>query len=336
MANEVTMNSNTATDLALWIPELWSRKVYEEAKARHFWNRFSGPEGSGMPYIVKSELITQPGGVINISQLGHLTGSGVTGETRLRGTEEKLSLSEVVVTPDWFRHAVSETAKANKQIMHSFREKASMALAYWMASKMDTSTWTAARLTTNQGFEAAAISAVYANNATSVDTLDAADTFGVAEIRKAAAVLENNNIPKVAVPGMPAGEGYYLLFINPWQAYSLKTDSEWIQNHQSAGERGATNPLFTGALGEIDGVIVHSTTQCTTVDNANSPVIATAQAVMVGQEALCRGMNEDIVWTEEVDDHQFEFGIGIRAAWEDKVLSSKALCHIFSAAVAAV
>lgn len=336
MATEVTMNSNTATDLALWIPELWSRKVYEEAKARHFWQRFSGPEGSGMPYIVKSELITQPGGVINISQLGHLTGAGVTGETRLRGTEEKLSLSEVVVTPDWFRHAVSETAKANKQIMHSFREKASMALAYWMASKMDTSTWTAARLTTSQGFEAAAISAVYANNASSVDTLDAADTFGVAEIRKAAAVLENNNIPKVAVPGMPAGEGYYLLFINPWQAYSLKTDSEWIQNHQSAGERGATNPLFTGALGEIDGVIVHSTTQCTTVDNANSPVIATAQAVMVGQEALCRGMNEDIVWTEEVDDHQFEFGIGIRAAWEDKVLSSKAICHIFSAAVAAV
>jgi N4-gp56 family major capsid protein len=333
MATEVTMNSNTATDLALWIPELWSRKVYEEAKARHFWQRFSGPEGSGMPFIVKSELITQPGGVINISQLGHLTGSGVTGETRLRGTEEKLSLSEVTVTPDWYRHAVSETAKANKQIMHSFREKASMALAYWMAGKMDTSAWTAARLTTSVGFESAAIAQVFANDATTVDTLDAADTFGVAEIRKGAARLEANNIPKVSIPGMPAGEGYYLLFINPWQAYSLKSDSEWISNHQSAGPRGADNALFTGALGEIDGVIVHSTTQCTAVENANSPAIYTARAVMVGQEALCRGINEDIVWTEEIDDHQFEFGIGIRAAWEDKVLSSKAICHIISAAV---
>lgn len=132
---------------------------------------------------------------------------------------------------------------------------------------------------------------------------------------------------------MPAGEGYYLLFIHPWQAYSLKSDSEWIANHQSASPRGDTNPLFTGALGEVDGVIVHSTTQCTTADNANSPAIATARAVMVGQEAMCRGLNENIVWSEQIDDYEFEHGIGIRAAWQDKILSANAVVHIVSAAI---
>lgn len=334
MATEVTMNSNTASDLTLWIPELWSRKVYEEAKAKHFWQRFSGPEGSGMPFIIKTELLTNPGDTINISQLAHLTGAGVTGETRLRGNEEKLSLAQVQITPEWNRHAVSDTAKANKQIMHDFRMKASGALSYWMAGKFDTSAWTAARTLTSCGFEATTIDQIFANGAASLDALDAADTFGVAEIRKASAILESKNVQKVSVAGMPAGEGYYLLFINPWQAYSLKSDSEWISNHQSASERGATNPLFTGALGEVDGVIVHSTTQCTRVENANSPAIYTARAVMVGQEAICRGLNEDIVWSEQIDDYEFEHGIGIRAAWQDKVLSANAVVHIVSAAVA--
>jgi N4-gp56 family major capsid protein len=333
MANEVTMNSNQATDLDLWIPEIWSRKVYEEAKSRHFWQRFSGPEGSGMPFIIKEELLTNPGDVIHISQVAHLTGAGVTGETRLRGTEEKLSLAEVQVTPEWNRHAVSDTVKASKQIMHEFRVKASNALSYWMATKFDTSAWTAARTLTGCGFENVTIDQVFANSAADLDSLDSADTFGVAEIRKAAAILESKNVAKVSVPGMPAGEGYYLLFIHPWQAYSLKSDSEWIANHQSASPRGDTNPLFTGALGEVDGVIVHSTTQCTTADNANSPAIATARAVMVGQEAMCRGLNENIVWSEQIDDYEFEHGIGIRAAWQDKILSANAVVHIVSAAI---
>ena len=334
MANEVTMNSNTATDLALWIPELWSRKVYEEAKAKHFWQRFSGPEGSGMPFIIKEELLTQPGDVIHISQLANLTGAGVTGETRLRGTEEKLSLAEVQVTPEWNRHAVSDTAKANKQIMQDFRMKASGALSYWMASKMDTSAWTAARNTSACGFENVTIDQIFGNGAASLDALDDADVLSVAEIRKAAALLESKNIAKVSIAGMPAGEGYYLLFIHPWQAYSLKSDSEWIANHQSASERGKDNPLFTGALGEVDGVIVHATTQCSRVENANSPAIYTARAVMMGQEAICRGMNEDIVWSEQIDDYEFEHGIGIRAAWQDKVLSANALVQVVTAAVA--
>lgn len=332
MATESTMNSNTATDLALWIPELWSRKCYEEAKAKHFWNRFSGPEGSGMPFIVKTELLTEPGDTIHISQVSHIAG-GVTGENRLRGNEQKLSLAEITVSPEWNRNAVSDTAKANKQITQDFRMKAKNALAYWMAGKMDTSAWTAARGTSACGFENTTIAQVFGGDATSLDTLDSTDSFGVAEIRKASALLADNNVAKISVPGMPAGEGYYLLFINPWQAYSLKADSEWISAHTSASERGASNPLFTGALGEIDGVIVHSTTQCTRVLNANTPAIYTARAVMVGVEALARGLNEDIVWSEQVDDYDFEHGIGIRAAWEDKVLSSNAIVQIVTSAI---
>lgn len=335
MADVLHLNTNSVAtaELDYWRPYIWARKVYEEAKTQMYWNRFSGPEGSGMPVVVKRELISNPGQLINISQIANLTAAGRSGEQVLRGYEEKLSLAQVQLTPEWYRHAIADTVKVEKQINHDFRTKAANALAYWMAKKMDTSMWTAARVTAAAGFEAAAVPTIYANNATSNDTIDAADDFGVAEIRKAAAVLEGLDQTRLRVPGMPAGEGYYLCFIHPYQAYSLKGDSDWISNMQNAYERGRDNPLFTGALGEIDGVIVHATTQATRAVNANSPAVYTSRAVVMGQEALARGMNEDVVWTEQMDDYQFEKGIGIRAAWQDKILSSKALVHIVSACV---
>ena len=328
------LNTTTAADLNYWRPHLWSMKVYEEAKAKMYWQRFSGPEGSGMPVIVKTELISKAGQLINISQMANLTGAGVTGESTLRGNEEKLSLRQVQITPEWARHAVADTEKAAKQITQDFRLKAKGALSYWLAKKMDTSMWTAGSIATAAGFEAALITIIYGGNATSVNTLDSSDDFGVSEIRKGAAVLEGNDIEKVRVPGMPSGEGYYICFIHPYQAYSLKQDSEWIDNHQNASERGRDNPLFTGALGEVDGVIVHSTSQCARVLNANSPAIYTATGIMVGQEALCRGLNEDMSWAEQVDDYEFEHGIAVRAAWQDKVLSQEAILQIKTAAIA--
>jgi N4-gp56 family major capsid protein len=334
MGNVATLNTNTVTELNYWRPILWSLKVYEEAKTKMFWNRFSGPEGSGMPVIVKSELLTQPGQTINISQLANLTGSGVSGESTLRGNEEQLDIRQVQVSPEWYRHAVADTRKARKQINQDFRMKAQGALSYWMAKQMDSSMWTAARLTTSQGFEAGTITALYSGNGTTVDDLDASDTFAVADIRQAAALLAGLDVDKISFPGMPAGMGYYLCFIHPYQAYALKADTEWITNQRNAGPRDGANPLFTGALGEIDGVIVHETTQCTASANSNSPAINVAAAVVMGQEALCRGLNEDITWSEQEDDYEFVHGIGVSAAWQDKVLSKNAIVQINSAAVA--
>jgi len=334
MGTVATLNTSQTTQLAYWIPEIWSKKVYEEAKARMYWNRFSGPEGAGMPIVIKRELLTQPGDIIHISRISNLTGTGVQGQSTLRGNEEQLSLSEVQVTPQWYRHAVASTGKAMKQINQDFRMKVTPGLSYWMAKKMDTSMWTAAQGTAACGFENSAITIIYANDAESADTLDSADTFSVSTIRQAAARLAANDIERISIPGMPAGEGYYLCFIHPYQAYNLKADTEWIENHRNASERGRDNPLFTGALGEIDGVIVHETTQCGRVQNGNTPAVYYSVAVMVGKEALCRGMNKDVSWSEQMDDYDFVQGIGIAAAWQDKVLSSNAIIQIYSAAVA--
>lgn len=336
MANVSTLNVTTQSDMNFWRPYIWSARVYEEAKEAMYWERFTGGEGSGMPVVRKTELITVGSGQrINISQVRHLTGAGRTGSQKLKGNEEKLNLRQVYLEPTWYRHAVAADIPGMKQINQAFREKAQAGLGYWMADKMDASMWTAATTKNACGFEAMAISEVFAGNATARDELDASDDFDVAVIRKAAALLRGQNIRGVTVPGLPANAGgFYLLFIHPYQAYSLKNDDEWKDNHYYAHERGLDNPIFTGSLGIVDGVVVYETTQCSRTANSASPSIMTANAVMVGIEALARGMNEEIVWSEEIEDYEFDLGIGIRAAWEDKVLSSNAIKHVESACIA--
>lgn len=328
MASLNDLNASGVTELANWIPEIWSRLVYEEAINKMMWEKYSGPEGSGMPIIIKRDILDGPGDTIHISQLANLSAAGVTGENTLQGQEEKLSTREITVSPEWYRHAVAETKKAKVQINQEFREKARSVLGKWMATKMDDSMWTAASRTGLVGFRVAAIRQIFANDATSTDTIDSSDTFGVEEIRKAVNYLESLNIEKVG------GEnGYFVMLIHTHQKYRLIKDSEWIAAQRDAALRGEQNPLFTGALGTFGGAVIHSTNSVQRAANGNSPSVQIARAVCLGQEALCRGLGEDIDWSEQITDYGFKRGIAVGAAWQDKVMNEQALVQIVTAAV---
>ena len=53
------------------------------------------------------------------------------------------------------------------------------------------------------------------------------------------------------------GVNHYVLFIHPWQAFDLKNNATYAQAQREAAARGEKNPIFTGALGVWDNVIVH-------------------------------------------------------------------------------
>ena len=67
------------------------------------------------------------------------------------------------------------------------------------------------------------------------------------------AQLANPKIQPVKIDG----KNHYVLFIHPWQAFDLKNNATFAQAQREAQQRGNDNPIFTGALGVWDGVIIH-------------------------------------------------------------------------------
>jgi N4-gp56 family major capsid protein len=324
------INFTTLAQVAEWTPEVWSRLVYEVAQGKMLWSNFIGGEGSGQPVVLKTELLTKKGDTIHISQLANLSGDGKTDEETLEGYEEQLDLREMTTSPTWYKHAVADTSMVEKVIDQDFRSKAQMLLSKWMTEKMDNSLWTAATAGVAAGLESVIPNIIYGGSGnTSENELGASDTFNVSTVEKGVVYLESQNIDPLVI----GGQAYYVCLLHPYQAYNLRQDSDWITAHTTAKERGIDNPIFTLSLGAYHGVLFYQTTQCPTATNNGGSGIQIGRSILMGADAFCRGMGENIRWEEQVGDYNTKRGIGIFAAWEDKVLSAYAFTQLKTAAV---
>lgn len=99
--------------------------------------------------------------------------------------------------------------------------------------------------------------AVGANAA--IGDMTAADIFDTNCVRKAVEILESNNAPKFY------GD-YYVCFIHPHQASSIRRDADWVSAHSYAGSRN----IFNGEIGRFEDVIFISTTHAINGANASS------------------------------------------------------------------
>jgi len=71
------------------------------------------------------------------------------------------------------------------------------------------------------------------------------DTFGGVSLK----------VPKLA-PVKIDGKDTYVLVISRLHEKSLKADTRWNENQQNANVRGEKNPIFSGAIGIWDGVVI--------------------------------------------------------------------------------
>lgn len=108
-----------------------------------------------------------------------------------------------------------------------------------------------------------------------------------------------------------AGEKY-VLFITPEAHYDLRRSTatlEWgdIQKAAMQGGNISDNPIFTGALGEYNGVILHESFRVPITSNVGENILCGAQA---GHFAFGRdnGPNR-MSWTEELFDYGNQLGV---------------------------
>lgn len=248
----VELNDTTATDLDNAIPELWSSKVRLDAVKQAFWgSRFEGKQGSKAPIIVNTDFTKSAGDVIHFQTAKRLKLSGVTGETTLAGSEEKLTLGQFDLSVEWLRHAVAFSKRGTKRANFDAVMVAGEELSDWLARQMDDSLFS--ELVSDE-----TPTTIYSGGKASEAALTSTDVFNTDSLDRIKLAL----LRKGAIPFQVKSVGgstlkMFGVVIDAVDAYNLRGDEAWFSAQRDANLRGMDNPIFTGALGIYNGMIVY-------------------------------------------------------------------------------
>lgn len=141
------------------------------------------------------------------------------------------------------------------------------------------------------------------------------------------AKVTGTNIGHVPIrPIMVSGQPWFVVFIHPYQVTDLRTTTSataskpvlWydIQRSRIQGGEKDSNPIFSGALGEYNGCILHESTHVPEgVDSGTGAVVsAVRRAILCGAQAGVAGFGEGhdkqtYDWFEQMFDYGNKIGV---------------------------
>ncbi len=304
--------------------KLYSKRLFQEALKETFVYKFIGKSSSDL--IQLNPELKETGDQLTYGLRMLLTGDGIQGDNTLEGNEEALSTYSDSILINQIRHAVRSAGKMSEQrVPYSVREEAMQGLKDWFADRIDTSFFNhicgyAAQTDTkftgnNTAVEPDTSHYIYATASTAEASLSASSSFSLALVDRAIATI------KVMTPGIRPlrvnGEAKYVMFLHPYQVYQLRVNNtgtgQWVDIQKAAMQGGqiTKNPIYTGALAEYNGVIMHEATRVTTglsATNVRRAVICGAQAAV-----MCTGRQTkaglDANWVEELFDYKNQLGV---------------------------
>jgi N4-gp56 family major capsid protein len=310
----------------------WAAQAWVELPKLIYWTKFMG-KGLNACIQQKDELQAKPGDLITFSFIKKLTGVGTDedaqGVNGLEGAEEAISPFTDTVGIKHLRHGVRLKGRlSEKRTAYDQRVVAKDLLTTWMAETIDKSIFTAFDLNTH------ATHFIYGGAATSTATIAAGDYMTTAlltkaktKAKKADSVTSSGKIWPIKV----GTDEYYVAVISPDQEHDLKVhDASWAQAQREAQNRGKDNPIFTGALGIWDGVIIHSHENISTPVNWGAGGTLTgALGMFVGRQAGAFAWGFMPSWVEKEFDYGNSTGFAVGACWGMKKAIFNAFDHAF-------
>lgn len=338
------------------VVKLWSRKLFRESLKATFMRKFMGEDSNSIIQVV-DDTSKGPGDRITMTLRMQLSGNGIAGDNTLEGQEEDLTTYTQNVTIDQLRHAVRSGGRMSEQrIPFSVREEARLALQDWWADRFDT--WlfnqlagdkaqTDTRFTGMQSVTAVDVGHYVSVGTISADeTLSASQTMTIDLIDKC--VVEAKLASPVLRPIMVGGNPHYVIFLHPDQVKDMRvstTTGQWLDIQKAAmqGGRVGENPIFSGALGVYNGVILHESSRVPQGNNSstNARIGGVRRAIFCGAQAaaLAFGRNNGgmrMTWVEELFDFQNQLGVsaGVIAGAVRTIFNSKSFGSIVLATAA--
>lgn len=307
----------------------WAPDLMKVALKKTSFGQFMG-RGSNALCQVKTELNKGAGDRIRFGLRYQLEGDGVEGDDTLEGKEEALVTYSDNVFINQLRHAVRSEGKMSEQrVPFSVREEARDGLSDWFADRMDTAFFnqlagmsgvTDGKLTGHNTPTAPDTEHwVYSSAVNSTEaTLDASDTITLTDIDNLVELAETLTVP-IRPIDIGRGEKKYVMFLHPYQVTDLRTNTDtgqWLDIQKSAMQGGqiSNNPIFTGALGEYNGVVLHRNTR------VPSAVANTRRALLCGAQAMAMAFGREsnpqtFTWVEELFDYKNQLGVSGGTQW---------------------
>lgn len=307
--------------------------------------------GTNAIFTIKDELKKQPGETIQVRILAPLTGEGAVDDQTLEGNEEELQYYVETVTVHQRRNASMVKGMSERRTKVPVRTDARDNLALWYSEKFDrdcllslsglglaigtpaVNVVTASAPSTNRKWFGGQTTGGVLESTGTHALIDSAtnNIFGTAVISamKRKAQMAGAGFPKIR-PLLIKGQPWYVMFIHPYQSKALKNEAAWKSAQQYANLRGETNPLFSGALGVFDGVIIHEYdkietrlgaggTDPTEYFDVSTDVcysgIYVARALLCGCQAGLMGNAQEVGWEEQRKDYGNTWGVAIESIW---------------------
>lgn len=306
--------------------KVWAKKLFVDALKSTVADKFMGKSSSSLIHV-RDDLAKSAGDRITVGLRMQLAGDGVQGDGTLEGNEEALQTYSDSIYINQLRHATRSAGKMSEQrVPFSVREENKTGLEDWWANRIDTSFFNQicgytlqsdTKYTGNQ----APIGPNTANRIWATGTDDTSQTstdiFNLNLID--VAIERTQTLSPTIRPIMVGGQKKFVLFLHPYQVYDLRTNTstgQWLDIQKAAmmGGKESDNPIYTGALGEYNNVIIHQDSRVTQgITNAGAAKTTVRRAALCGAQAACFAYGgeggQEMTWVEELFDYKNQLGV---------------------------
>ena len=317
-------------------PQIWDDEFFRDYVRMSRYKRYMGTDEASI-FQLKEDLTKKNGDSVTFALVNELTGNGVTGNTTLKGNEERLNSRSHRLTVDVLRHAVAVDDWDEQKSVIDLRNAARVQLREWAQKKLRdactnalgqidgvdfTSATNAQRDTwyTNNrdrlviGTGAAPASTTFASAISAIST-----TFQLApntlSLLKRLAQSASPKIKPVYLKEMD--QEWYVAFVGP-RAWRDLTEDNPTTNvltlaNRDARVRGVDNPLFTGDSLVWDGMIIREIPEIQALSSAVASVGTAIEPVyLCGAQAVGLAWAQRTKSTTDTDDYGFLHGVGVQ------------------------
>ena len=316
-------------------PQQWDSDFFRDYVRMSRYKRYFGTDEAAM-FQINEQLTSKKGDRVTFALVNELVGNGVTGNSTLKGNEERLNSRSHALTVDVLRHAVAVDDWDVQKSVIDLRNACRVQLREWAQKKLrddctnalgqidginfstatnaNRDTWqlnNRDRLvfgtgTATQTTFASAISAISTTHQLTPNLLSLLKRLAQASAPK---------IKPLYVKEMD--QEWYVAFIGP-RAWRDLTEDNPTTNvlalaNRDARVRGVDNPLFTGDSLVWDGMILREIPEIAALPAAVASLGTAIEPVyLCGAQAVGMAWAQRTKSTTDVDDYEFLHGVGVQ------------------------